>query len=145
MRWLAALALCSCSVIYDTGELEICSEPPEFPEPVCADSVLMCLRACGVDEDCTFCYDANGNGEFEQPEIDCFQCGVFKFYECVAENGCSRETELAFCCSEALCGPAGCPEMDNPCELEFTALNECILALPDPTICNSSGTSCFGS
>ena len=137
--------LCSCSVLYDTDDLEICAELPEYPEPPCADGVLGCLSICDdrPDIDCNACYDANGNGEIEEAEVRCFECGLNNFYRCFAENGCGREVEAGFCCSEALCGALGCPEMDNPCESESNALNECITNLPDPTICNASGLPCF--
>ena len=143
MRWLAVLTLCSCSVIYDTDELQLCDELPLFTEPVCQAGVATCLGSCATQEECFSCYDTNRNGELEEAEVLCIQCGVTKFYECLSENGCARETELAFCCQDALCGPAGCPEADNPCELEVVALNECFDALPDPTVCNAASVSCF--
>lgn len=141
-----ALLVCSCSVIYDADELEICSELPQFDEALCGRDVLTCINGCGTDERCqSACYDANGDGEFDEAEVDCYQCVLFSFYQCVADAGCAREVELTFCCQEALCGPAGCPESDNPCSIEGQALSDCAAAVLEPRTCGSAGLECFMS
>ena len=144
MRWVLACVLCmGCSVIYDTDDLEICSELPTFTEPVCSRAVLSCLSGCGADDTCqTFCYDENMDGEFDDAEVDCYQCVLFGLYQCIADAGCAREVELTFCCQEALCGRAGCPASDNPCQTEGEALNQCTSML-DPGTCGSAGLECF--